>query len=309
MPELSVIVPFCNEYPQVLFTVRNIAEELRERVDFEIITVNNYCHEVKVQGYDQDGSHDALAATVKGNRWLKVLSYDKKLSHWQAKNLAVRESTSKFLWFADAHCMVSRDGLFDMFCYYRKHHDDLHGTLHLPLTYKIMEWHRLIYKLVDNVDRGDVHYSFTRFREAQEPYAVPCMSTCGMMMSRDIYNELGGWPEELGIYGGGENFTNFTLAILGYRIHIWPFGVLYHHGDKRGYSWNYNDYTRNRTIATYMFGGKALAKRFIAQRKGRREVLQSILDDVFTTCADHRALIKSRQKMTIEEWLRRWKTT
>lgn len=308
MADLSVIIPFCNEYPQVLFTVRNIAEDLIGRVDFEILAINNFCDEVKAQGRDEDKGHEALSVTERGNPWLKVLRYREKLSHWQAKNLGVQASSGRFLWFSDAHCMVSRDGLFEMFSYYQRNYDEIHGTLHLPLTYKIMEWRRLIYKLLADLERGEMHYSFTGFRDEKTPYIVPCMSTCGMMMTRDIYNDLGGWPKELGIYGGGENFINFTLAVLGYGVYVFPFGTLYHHGEKRGYSWNYNDYTRNRTIATYIFGGKALAERFIAHRKGRPEVLYRILQDVLAVCADHRAFIKSRQKLTIQDWLRRWES-
>lgn len=305
MPELSVIIPFCREYPQVLFTVRNIAEELRDRVDFEIITVNNFCEEIGA-GNEDDKGHEALAATMKGNHWLKAISYNKKLSHWQAKNVGVQISSGYILWFCDAHCMIQRNSLYNMFEYYRKNHEEIKGTLHLPLTYKIMEWRRLIYKLVNNIENGEVHYSFTPFRSAQEPYAVPCMSTCGMMMARYLYDDLAGWPRELGIYGGGENFINFTLAVLGYNIFIWPDGVLHHHGEKRGYSWNYDDYTRNRTIATYIFGGADLAASFIEYRKGNKKALQEILNNVFQTCSDHRAWIKSRQIMTIEEWLLKW---
>jgi glycosyltransferase involved in cell wall biosynthesis len=310
--ELSVIIPFCNEYPQVLFTVRNIAEELRGRVDFEIITVNNFCEEVKAQGREEDKGHEALAATEKGNPWLKVLRYEEKLSHWQAKNLGVQASIGRVLWFCDAHCMVSRGGLYSMLCHYRGNYGSLHGTLHLPLTYKIMEWHRLIYKLVNNLDRGEVHYSFTGDRywgESAPPYQVPCMSTCGMMIAREIYDALGGWPAEMGIYGGGENFINFTLAVLGYNVWIWPHGTLFHHGEKRGYSYNYDDYTRNRTIATYLFGGQDLAARFINHRKGRPESLQGILEGVLVACKGHRERIKARQVVTIERWLRGWERT
>ena len=49
MPELSVIMPFCNEYPQNMFTIQNIAQELRDRVDFEIIAIDNFCEEVQAQ--------------------------------------------------------------------------------------------------------------------------------------------------------------------------------------------------------------------------------------------------------------------
>ncbi|MBU2052599.1 glycosyltransferase [Patescibacteria group bacterium] len=300
---LSVIVPFCNEYPQVLFTIQSIAQELKGRADFEILAVDNYCDDVAAQGRENDKGGDAIAACTKGNPWLKYLKYTEKLSHWQAKNYGVKQAAGDVLWFCDAHCVVSRDSLWPMYEYYKNHHNRLNGTLHLPLTYKILEWHSLIYKLLNEIDHGSLEYRFTPFRPAVSPYRVPCMSTCGMMMTREIYDKLGGWPAELGIYGGGEHFINFTLAVLGRTVNIFPAGPLFHHGEKRGYEWNYDDYTRNRTIATYVFGGQALAERFIAHRKGDKVVLRGILSDVIIKCAAHRRHIKHLQKMSIEHWL------
>ena len=307
MPELSIVIPFCNEYPQVLFTVRNIAEELLGRVDFEIIAVNNYCEEVEKQNRIQDKGFEALEACQgKGNPWLRVLHYGKKLSHWNSKNWAVKHSSAKFLWFVDAHCMVGRNSLFNMFNYYKENYEELNGTLHMPLTYKILEYHRLIYKLVVNESIGEYHYSFTTPRDQGICYQVPCMSCCGVMMTRDIYNQLGGWPERLGIYGGGEHFINFTSAILGKTINIFSDSVCYHHGEKRGYNWNYDDYTRNRIIATYMFGGTELARKYTDNRKGSKVVLNNIFEDVITSCKEHREFIKANQKITIQEWAAKW---
>ena len=42
MPELSIIMPFVNEYPQNVFTVQNVMCELNGRVDYEIIAINNW---------------------------------------------------------------------------------------------------------------------------------------------------------------------------------------------------------------------------------------------------------------------------
>lgn len=306
MSELSVIIPFCNEYPQNIFTIQSIAQELRDRVDFEILAVDNYCDEVKAQGRFRDGGGDAVAACAKGNSWLKYLQYTEKLSHWQAKNHAVKHASGKFLWFCDAHCIVSRDSLYRMFAYYRDNYERLDGTLHLPLTYKILEWHRLIYKLDADIERGSVHYSFTSCRDSDRPFRVPCMSTCGMMMTRDLYDEVGGWPRELGIYGGGENFLNFTLAVLGKTVNIYPAEPLFHHGEKRGYAWNYTDLVRNRCVATYIFGGEELARGYINHVKGRPEVLDGIFRDVIARCRTHREMIEAKQRIDIREWVQKW---
>lgn len=310
MSRLSIICPFANEYPQIMFTVQNIAQELLGRVDFEFIAINNYCEEVKAQGREEDKGGETIKVCQRGNPWLKYMEYTDKLSHWQSKNLGVRSSTGDILWFVDAHCAISRDALYDMFKCYERHLDDnyFNGSLHLPLTYKILEWHRLIYKLAGEIEQGNLHYSFTGYRDGQVPYEVPCMSTCGMMISRKIYDELGGWPSQLGIYGGGENFINYTLAVLGRKKWIMTGGgALFHHGEKRGYHWNGDDMIRNRFIANYMFGGDKWLSLMKDNRRGKKEVLQSIYEDVKVTCKDHRELIKSKQVMLIEEWLSKWR--
>jgi len=304
---LSVIIPYAQEWPMSVFTIRSVMEELEGRVDYEILAVDNWCPEleeqIKKSGAKRDRTGEHLDALQKGYPWLRSLHYEEKLSHWQSKNYAVAHSTGKFLWFCDAHVAVRRDSLFNMYNYYKEHYEELNGTLHLPLSYHIMESHRLIYKLVTALERGEVHYSFTGYRVAEEPYRVPCMSTCGMMMTRDLFIELGGWPVQLGIYGGGENFINFTLAVLGKTVNIFPGKQLCHHGDKRGYHWNGDDYVRNRTIANYIFGGVDLARRFIDNRKGSKRVLYNILNDVLDTCETHRNLIEEKQVISIEDWI------
>lgn len=384
MKDLSIIIPFVNEWPMLPYTVRSIFEELGESgINFEVIVINNYCQEVELQheaemksytaqlldtgvvntdhldreyfdvtmrnyltgrrqkqaklallGAAKNGGssgeievlekqikrgdqgrwfEDPGGAQLKGMTrsypWLKYLEYTDKLSHWQAKNLGVQNSEGKFLMFIDAHCMIRRDSIIKMFNCYRDNYGELNGTLHLPLSYHIIEARKLIYKLGGDPEKAWYHYSFTNYREAEEPYEVPCMSTCGMMITRELYDLVGGWPVELGIYGGGENFLNFTFAVLGKRKHIMPGKQLCHHGSGRGYHWNYNDHLRNRIIATYMFGGTDIARRFTENAKGRPKVLFKMFNEVIDNeaCSKHRALIKANQVTTIDEWLTKWR--
>ena len=295
-----------NEYPQLVFTIQSIAQELRDRVDFEIIAVDNTCPQSEKQPYEKDKSGDVIRGSLRVNPWLKTFNYTHKLSHWQSKNLGAQQATGKFLWFCDAHCIIARDALYKMFCYYKEHHEELNGSMHLPLTYKILESHKTMYKLVVNFDTAEFHYSLTPYRHAEEPYEVPAISTCGMMLTKKLYNELGGWPVELGIYGGGENFTNFTKAVIGKKKWIFPGEALYHHGEKRGYHSDYTDTARNRCIATYIFGGRKLAERMIQHTKGSQDVLQAVLQDVLTKCSAHREHIKQQQIVDIESWCRQW---
>jgi hypothetical protein len=308
MAELSIAIPMCNEYPQVLFTIRSIMEELRDRVDYEIIVVDNFCPEIERVGCHRDGGGDAIAACLSGQKNLKLLKLDTKLSHWNAKDLAIQVSSGKFLWFADAHVIPSRDSLFNMFQYYKENHQELNGSIHMPLTYKILEWNILIYQLDVDLKIGKVHYTFSGFRPSEKPYKVPCMSSCGMMMTRELYDELGGLPPQLGSYGGGENFFNFSQAVLGKNIWIWPGLPLFHHGDTRGYPMRGMDIMMNRGIATFLFGGKELLKLFLSNVRyldneiAREKAFMRITSE----CADQRELIKSKQIMTISEWVKLW---
>lgn len=192
-----------------------------------------------------------------------------------------------------------------MFTYYKENHEELNGSIHLPLTYHILEYHKLIYKLRANLETNEVHYSFTPFRPAEVPYKVPCMSTCGMMVSRELYDKRGGWPTELGIYGGGENFWNFVSAVMGENIWIMPGPALRHHGDRRGYHWNDYDYKRNKALATYLFGGRKFMDKFLLNAKVPTRNQTKISDSILMTCWQQRELIKKQQVISIEDWVKK----
>jgi len=311
MPELSIIMPFVNEYPQNVFTVQNVMCELEGRVDYEIIAINNWIPNSSC-GKEQDKGYKFLKNVARGHGpKLKVLHYDKKLSHWCAKNLGIVHSTAPYLFFCDSHCIIGRDCLFDMFMYYKENEEELHGSLHLPISYMMerpgME---LIYKPKFNLEKGALHYSFSRYRRPEDgkPYKVPCMSTCGMLMSRKIVvDELQMWPEELGIYGGGENFINYSLAVMGYNVNIFPKPAIYHYAEKRGYSWNYNDWLRNRIIALYLPCGREITQRLVDNARGHQHVKQGMLDEISVKCNPQREHIKKRTCVDIYEWVERWK--
>lgn len=305
MTELSVIIPFVNEWPQVVWTVRSIADELIGRVDFEIIAIDNYVKKEVNKPQDKGGKY--LHNVARGNKWLKVYDYTDKLSHWNAKRYAIERSSSDFLFFSDGHCAIARDALYKAFTLYRSSYKALNGTLHLPLTYQIMEWHKLIYKLVTDAKIGKVHYSFSSYRDSEAPYEVPCMSTCGMLMHRSIYDDLGGWPKSLGIYGGGENFINFVAATLGYKKWIMPGGPLYHHGERRGYAYNYPNFIKNRMVANYLMGGKVWLALLVNSARGHKQILNRIGSEVVAECGEQRAMLKAKQKISIEDWILQWK--
>jgi glycosyltransferase involved in cell wall biosynthesis len=328
---LSIVIPICNEYPQIMFTL----EQLRLVVSYfehrnggagtiEVIVVDNWCEEVNKQLIDrftcpscskvtdlfrkQDQGGEKIESLTKLHPWLKYYKYQNKLSHWQAKNLGVQKSSGDVLFFMDGHCLLpANDLLHRMYDRYRNTDLFEQGTLHLPILYMLDKPERsLIYKPVINLETAEYHYSFTRRRECSWCiYEVPCMSTCGMMMSRNLYDSVGGWPVELGIYGGGENFLNYTLAVTGKHKYIYDDNNKYisHFAEKRGYNFNATDYLRNRLIATYIFGGEEKLILCAKHSKGRTETINNIVVDILDKCRSHRELINSIQVIDIDSWV------
>ena len=349
--KLSIIIPFCGEYPQVLFTIQSIASTLQGKIDFEIIAVNNDCAELRQQwkhartkisnqfneakGISPDmidkivhplsimagrnpndlealeRSGEAIRASCQeqgGNQWLKYMRFSDRLSHWECKRLACQEATGDVFLFVDSHCIAS-NGIDEMFEKYLPYKDT--AVFHMPLTYKILEWRRMAYKMV--IEKGFYHYSLTGWPGQNEPQEyliteVPVMSSCGLMISRKIYEKVGGWPMGFGAYGGGENFMNYALTVIGIKKYIYNPITLHHHGEKRDYHSDYTSTLWNRLVAHYLFGGSQIAQTLADNSKGRPEVIKGLIHDILNSdkYKDHRAIIKKNTKVDLQKWVKGW---
>ena len=306
--DLSIVIPGCNEFPQNAFTLQNVITTMKHSdLKWEVIYIDNQSK------YEVKNDKKRAFLDGKGRPWLKVIQWDDKLSHWCAKNVGIENSTGEVLLFMDAHCIVEPGAIENMCHYYKANRAGLNGSLHMPIQYMLdVQGRDLVYQCIYERAKGIVHYSFRRATEREGIYKVPCMSTCGMMISRQIMvDELGMWPWELGIYGGGENFINYTMAVLGHDINIWPYHPIHHYAFDRGYSWNYDDWVRNRMIAIFMAGGMEWLELFsdglASIGKGRPEVLKKLVYSVVNTCSEQRDSIKKIAKLTLEEWWERVK--
>ena len=346
---VSVIMPYVNEWPQVAFTIRAVREELEGFCPYEIIMIDNFCPEVENQGQFPDRGHDSymiekkvypfynitdadkerakfnpshIKAQASLLPWLSYQRYEKKLSHWNAKNIGVANSSGHLLLFLDAHVIPSNGSIRWQYSLFKENllldENFWMNTIHLPLSYHIMESKRLAYKLIWEPEAGVAHYRFVTYDkgfDVNQELAIkdglvelPCMSTCGMMMHRDLYDLLGGWPEGMGIYGGGENFINYTMSTIGAKKYLSKYGTLHHHGDKRGYSFYWDDYHRNRMIATAIYGGAEMLVRYQEALAGPdNEHTKDLMEEAWKASEKHRAAIGPKQIIDLAEWAEKWK--
>ncbi len=318
--KLAIIIPYAQEGANTFFTCRALHEDLLD-VNHEIVVVDNMCDELSLQlskknepidrGHkhidkDKKEIESHLKVVASRSSWLKYLSYDKCLSHWQCKAFAIKNTTADFLMFIDAHCIPSQGAIRKMFEFYRAFHKECRTTLHLPLTYNILDDHRLIYNIQHKLNDGFVGYTFCSALKKEEYYEVPCMSTCGCMLTRELYDLLFNSWDSLTSYGGGENILNYVLSIQGIKHYIYNKGTLYHHGDKRGYHWTWDGFQYNRATAMYLIGGESFMWKYIHSLAGNPTILQNIGDLVLSKNISIKEKIQANQIISIEEYINSW---
>jgi hypothetical protein len=318
--KLAVIIPYAQEGANTLFTCRAVHEDLLD-VDHEVIVVDNMCPELEAQlatknlvpdsGHAHNDDNGApvesdLKVAARSSRWLKYLRFDECLSHWQCKAAAIEFTTADTLLFVDAHCIPKQGSLRGMYWLYSDLFSGEESTLHLPLTYYLTDDKRLIYSIRANLSEGFVGYTFCPASREESYYEVPCMSTCGCMITRGLYEKLFGAWGTLTSYGGGENILNFVLSIQGVKHHIYSKGTLFHHGNPRGYHWTWDGFHYNRATAMYLVGGEDFMWKYVHNLKGNPAVIQNLGLSVVQKNSGCRGQIESHVKMTIEDYVKRW---
>lgn len=328
---ISIIIPFCNEMPQVFFTAQSLYEQLEGHYEYEIIAVdnrsddktktvndnrsspdakNNYFahgYEKETFGcYQKPWNHETKQRTAFRDSFLngrvKRFIYDDKLSHWCAKNYGIMRSEGDLILFLDAHCILSRDAIKSVveFLEQSGETDIAHTLINYMLDSRSLE-----YAMAPEA----FCYRFCTAQSQSAPYKVPIMSTCGMIIRRTLLDKLGMWNPELGIYGGGEAYIGYKMGTCGCTHWIVPSAKCWHYAQDRGYSWNLMDWVRNNLIAAYCVGGEEWLnnmKNYLKQKNQIPNLLPQIAANVVLSCQKDRKFIEQHQVMSYNDYVKQW---
>lgn len=262
--EISIIIPVCNEFPEIIGTAENVLDETHG-LSSELILIDNSSSHIRSQF-----GQPLLSQEIKKKKYrkLRLMAYANKQSPWTAMNIAAQDAKGKILLFLDAHCRVSSGGIKDMLEYYTQAHSILDGPLHLPILQR-PDWEDPRYCVVntDRVKEGRLFLQMDRIlpkKSDAASFVVPGMPVCGAMITTDMFlNTLKGFPEEMGIRRGGNEYFSFMLRLKGKRSHVYTRAHVIHRTVQRRYSFNWHDIFRNRAIAAYCTGGKSWLRKFM----------------------------------------------
>ena len=331
--QLSVIITGHGEFPQSIFTIQSIIESLDDKISYELIYVDNksireHPDKVNVRGVLNDifktskdeteilnrceafyagmrakGDYTGEILSTNKLGTIKYIQFDDVLSHWEAKNVAMKHAEGDVLFFTDAHMIMPRTMLLDMYNAYINKYDELNGSLHLPIRGFLGE-NQSIYKVRYNKPNGELHYVYTNQRDRKGIFKVPAMIGCSLMVSKKIFEDTGCYPKGLKIWGGGEHAYQFTQAVLGYNCNVYGDGYIYHWAGRsveRGYTYNMRDYLNNRAIALYIVAGEEWLRNWCEAHPADFD--DSAVQLLINLNTPEREALKAKQVISIEDWI------
>mgnify|MGYP001577528970 CR=1 FL=1 len=304
--KLSIIIPARNEFPNIVHTIYSMVHCLEAdgltHKDFEIIIVDN--GSIDNDFWPQKGTKGTTSYLfprgMYANGTLRVL-FDPVCGNHSARNKGARIARGEYLYFSDAH-MAFKPGFFKSML---KTCEDTKGLVHGSV-----QWMGG-YPAQD----GSMGYGYTfklgeewkmtwnNYKVANTPFAVAGQGHWGVMVQRDQFLDFGGYPDVHRTYGGGEVFVDCLWWMLGSNVVTDPNAIGFHLSSGRGYTYHHDDYIHNIFNCGFALGADDWIERAYINymRRGRKEVLDRMMEEARIEMARRRASIDKRKKMTFNE--------
>lgn len=248
-PLVSVIIPARNEFPQIVFTIQSILNDLESFLkpnQYEIIIAANACDD----WYKGDKHKRAVTGTTEymstmGGYSRRVIRYliDPIAANHTTRNNGVKMARGKYIFLSDAH-MSYKPGYFKRMM---QTIDESGGLVHSAIgwlgAFPVNKANGLSYtiKLGEEIKGTWNNYVL---KEDDWSY-IPAQGHCCLGFLREQFLEFRGYPEYHRCYGGGEFYLDMKWWMFGSTVVVEPRAIGYHLRSTRGYSYIYDDYIHN----------------------------------------------------------------
>ena len=240
---VSIIISERGEPHNLVWTLQGLEQEL-ETIEREYIIVTNgeiseedgYCYEWLKRKWPYT------------NGRLKFFHRDKG-GIYQARNLGANKAQGEYLWFLDAHTLPKHGHYLKTLEFKR----GWTGIMHMGLNYFLDKPGKVVYGY--RWKRDKFWGSWTRTKPKPPEYRILMDGGANLLIEKKTWDEIGGYNPGLGIYGGGEPYTDLKVQMYGHQVKSHPDLEYYHLAFQRGYHWNQDDMWRNFMITAYALGG------------------------------------------------------
>ena len=230
-------------------------------------------------------------------------------SIYKARNLGASKATGKYLWFLDAHTMPVAGSYRAALAFKQS----FEGVMHLGLRYFLDKPGRVVYGY--RWKRDMFWGSWTRIPPKPPEYRILMNGGANILIDKNVWDEIDGYHPALGIYGGGEPYTDIKAQMYGYQVKSHPDMQYYHlAARKRGYHWFQTDMWRNFMITAYSLGGQKyldmLYAGYYEKCKTHADWLKTLnetRDSAVAAAQADRDHIAATAKYTVDEVLESWR--
>ena len=307
-PILSVIMPSRNEFPQIAFTVHNILNCWRvegfKDTDIEIIIVDN-CSDDDV--YPHRGTKGTTSYLMpRGAYWNRILKVvrDPIAGNHTARTTGAKVARGDYLFFTDAHMSYVPGFFKTMIETINETRGLFHGVIGWlgawPPTPKGLGYQYTI-KVGEEWKGTWTNYML----DADKWFYIASLGHCSVGVLKEQFFKFGGYQKIHRTYGGGELYLDMKWWMLGSTVVVHPKAIGFHLASERGYSYNHDDYIENIMGCMYALGIDDWRERAYLNylRKGRKEVLDKIVERSAKEHEADRAWIEKKRKYTFNELL------
>lgn len=303
----SVIIPHINDTPHIWFTVHNMIEELRHEFwnQAEIIVIDNGSKPEPLR----------LLRRMMGDRNIKGFAHklvvvNKQLHSKPALNIGAWMARGKYLAFFDSHCLCSRK-FFEESKKFMDANPNV-AILHSPISWYGYNPKEKGYQYKLHLD--DRFWGGWRNHKVRNrPYPVAASGNTGMIVRKDFYLKVKGFPSMLRYYGGGEPYLDLLAWMFGYEAYLHPDLHCYHFAmcRARDYKRDSGIFFRNICLAAFICGGEKYSKPLLNQHVQRHPHLEKRYRELYAEALKfgslRRRFVEENAKYTLDEALQLFK--
>ena len=231
--DVAIVVINFNSHKYTLECVEALNTKISSKVSYEIIVVDN--------GSEDEDFRILRENLPKSN--LIFIRSSTNLGYSGGLDLGVKAGTAKHFFFLNNDCIIEDDAIEILHEFYRSHQDagviggqiiTPKGELERSFNYfPTLSMKLLGHEILNLFERGRYPY---RYKEYKEAVGVPVISGCGMFISKEKLEGIGGIDTNYFLYCEEEDLA-LRLERAGYRNYFVPASTYMHYG---GMSTNLN---------------------------------------------------------------------